>query len=410
MPADRLLGADFVRASACLIVLFHHLSQRMSFRADFGWLEGFRVFTQIGTFGVAMFFVLSGFLLARPFWAALDRGAPMPSLGAYALRRAARILPGFWLALSVSFILSVTVFGFAPDGQLWLRYLAGVLALADWHWVTFFPVEIDGPLWSISFEVTSYVLLALALAAVFGLTRGSGIARLLASRLLWLGVIAIALVLHWLYVRLYPIDAQGRGWQFGLIGGAKYWMPRFNPFAFFAMFAIGSLAAGVQVWLARRRHWAFDLVALAGIALVVWGFYLQSRAGGTEGYSVLGVPYGYPWFELAIGLVLVATPSSVLVGRFLDNPVTRYVAQISFGIYVWHYSVLELVRFYWAPGFGLGGERDPVRFIAVSLVIGGITVLIAHLSYRLMEKPVIEWARRRERGRADEPTLSPAAG
>src|SRR5688572_21954674 len=96
---ERLLGADFVRAAACLTVLAHHLGQRMSWRADFGPLDWLPVFSRIGTFGVSMFFVLSGFLLARPFWTALDEGRPMPSLKVYALRRAARIFPGYWFIL-----------------------------------------------------------------------------------------------------------------------------------------------------------------------------------------------------------------------------------------------------------------------------------------------------------------------
>src|SRR6186713_1297834 len=99
MTDSRLLGADFVRAAACLTVLFHHLAQRMSWDAKLGFMEWFRVFANMGTFGVAMFFVLSGFLLARPFWQALDSGDLLPSLRIYALRRAARIVPGFWLAL-----------------------------------------------------------------------------------------------------------------------------------------------------------------------------------------------------------------------------------------------------------------------------------------------------------------------
>ena len=125
MTDNRLNGADFVRAAACLTVLFHHLAQRMSWEDQLGAVEWFRIFAQIGTFGVAMFFVLSGFLLARPFWQALDRGEAAPSLRTYAMRRAARILPGFWLALIVTFVLSITVFGAKLDGQLVLRLFAG---------------------------------------------------------------------------------------------------------------------------------------------------------------------------------------------------------------------------------------------------------------------------------------------
>ena len=167
MTENRLLGADFARAAACLIVLFHHLAQRLSGGEILPALQVFRTFANNGTFGVAIFFVLSGFLLARPFWQALDKQQPMPSLRTYAMRRAARILPGFWLALTVTFVSTIAIFGVRLDGELLLRFLAGFLLVADWHWLTFFPVEVNGPLWSIGFEVTSYLLLPLGFALLF---------------------------------------------------------------------------------------------------------------------------------------------------------------------------------------------------------------------------------------------------
>ena len=99
---NRLLGADFLRATACLGVLLHHLAFRMDMNAVPDAAEPVLRFLVYGSFGVTVFFVLSGFLLARPFWLALDAGKPMPSLRTYALRRLARIVPGFWLALAVS--------------------------------------------------------------------------------------------------------------------------------------------------------------------------------------------------------------------------------------------------------------------------------------------------------------------
>ncbi|HEV2517545.1 MAG TPA: acyltransferase [Devosia sp.] len=407
MSDNRLNGADFVRAAACLTVLFHHLAQRMSWQDKLGGVEWFRVFAQIGTFGVAMFFVLSGFLLSRPFWQALDRGEPAPSLRVYAMRRAARILPGFWLALLVSFVLSITVFGAVLDGQLVLRLVAGIFTVADWHWITLFPVEVNGPLWSISFEVTSYLLLPLGFAALFFLGRWSGTGW--QSRLLWVGVIGLALVAHWLFARYVQVDAQQRGWDHGLIGGAKYWMPRFNPFGFFAMFAIGALAGGLQVRWAKYRHALFDLIAVAAFA---WGIYLmqqQLSAETSDGWGWLGVPYGFPWFVLAVGLFLSTSPSSAVLGQLLDNPVTRYIAKISFGIYIWHYPVLELVRVYWDPKIDHGQSPDPTRFVVTCAIITVITFIVAHLSYHLVEKPVIQWARGKERRRVGSATVSAAA-
>ncbi len=407
MTDTRLAGADFMRCAACLTVLFHHLAQRMSWDHDLGWMEWFRPFADMGTFGVAMFFVLSGFLLARPFWLALDRREPMPSLRTYAARRAARILPGFWAALLVSFLLSITVFGAALDWQLVLRLLAGFLAVADWHWLTFFPVEVNGPLWSISFEITSYVLLPAMFALLFFAARFSGAGW--QSRLLWIGAIGLAVLAHWLFARYYRVDAHQRGWDYGLVGGAKFWMPRYNPLGFFAMFAIGALASGFQVRWSGYRNWLFDLVAIVAICwgLQRIGVQLDSRDGQSWGW--LGIPYGFPWFVLAVGLFLAASPSSVLVGRLLDNPPTRYIARISFGIYIWHYPVLELVRIWLDPLIDHGSSPEPLRFLTTSLIVTAISIVAAHLSWVLLEEPVIRWARRRERRRPTQGSELPAA-
>jgi len=409
MADTRLAGADFIRASACMIVLGHHLSQRMSWNSDLGWMEWMRVFTQTGGFGVSMFFVLSGYLLAQPFWSALDSGRPLLALRVYAIRRAARILPGYWLALTVTFILSITVFHYGLTPQLVLRYLSGVFLVADWHWVTLFPVEVNGPLWSISFEVTSYLLLPLGFIALFWLAPRVG--RGWRTRILWLGVIAAALIAHTLFVRFVHPGSLQRGWDYGLIGGAKLWMPNFNPFGFFAMFATGALAAGVQGRLARYRNLGFDGLALlaliAGIALLA----IQTTARGTESYGLLLVPHDFPWFHLTIAASLALLPSTVLLGRLLDNPVVRYLARISFGIYVWHYVVLELVRLWVAPDIDHGQMHDTVRMAWVSGLIIAVSILIAHTSFYLLENPIILWARGLEkRPEQGTPTLSPATG
>jgi peptidoglycan/LPS O-acetylase OafA/YrhL len=406
MIQSRLYGADFVRATACLLVVAHHLAPRLDGRADVGFMEWFRSFGQFGNFGVAMFFVLSGFLLARPFWQALDRGEAMPSLRVYALRRAARILPGYWLALWVTFVLTITVLGVPLDWILVLRALAGTLLVADWHWLTLFPVEVNGPLWSISFEVTSYLLLPLGFCALFAVGWSGWRARLL-----WLGVIGVALLAHWAFVTLSPIDNVDRGFEYGLVGGAKAWWPRFNPLGFFNMFAIGALAAGAQVQLARARSPAFDAIALSAAgAAVAWLLAVQLGMPTPDGWGWLDLPYGFPWFVLFVGLFLFAAPQSRMAGPMLDNPAVRYVARISFGIYVWHYVVLYLLGRWLAPDLAGGVVSDPWRFVLLSTLVVGLTMLIAHHSYRYIESPIMRWARGFERDAKSAPTLSPAAG
>jgi peptidoglycan/LPS O-acetylase OafA/YrhL len=386
----RLLGADFARASACLIVLFHHLTQKIDFRSPLGDADIAQVLANGGTFGVGIFFVLSGFLLARPFWQALDRSEPMPSLRIYALRRAARILPGFWLALTVTFVLSIVVWRATPDIWLWIRYFAGLFLVSDWHWLTFFPVEVNGPLWSIGFEATSYVLLPLGYIGIFAL---AGRLPRWATRLIFLGVPALALVGHVAFSSWVVVDPHRLGWEHGLQGGAKTWMPWFNPFAFFAMFAVGALAGGVQVMVGRIQHWVMDIICLA--ALVAAGLYMWGEAYREAGelYGWLKVPYRFPIMHLLVGLVLATGPSTILVGRLLDNAAARFLAQISFGIYIYHTIVIELIQVYFVPKFVFGTMTDGAVWLMATLASVSLSVVLAAASYRWLEAPVIAWAR-----------------
>ena len=51
--------------------------------------------------GVALFFLISGFLLYRPYALALVHGSEPPRLAAYAKRRFLRIVPAYWVALTL---------------------------------------------------------------------------------------------------------------------------------------------------------------------------------------------------------------------------------------------------------------------------------------------------------------------
>jgi len=404
MADARLAGADFVRAVACIMVVGSHVAQRISPSVLPGWGKSAQALWMMGTFGVGAFFVLSGYLLARPFWVALDAGRAMPSLRTYALRRAARILPGFYLALTVSFILSFTLLGFPFDGTLVLRYVAGLLMVADFHWLTWFPVEFNGPLWSIGCEITSYALLPIGLMLVFRLPMNGWI-----SRLTWLAIVIATVGAQVLVVRYLQPDSYHRSWDYGVVGGAKTWMPNYSPVGFFAVFALGALAASIQVRLARWRSMWFDLIGLAGVALIVWSFL--ARYPDVDSYGLANVPYDYPRFAIGVGMILCAVPSSVLLPRITERLPFIFLARISFGIYVWHYLLMEIVHSVWVPGYTYWSMTDRMQWALVSAGVVAAAMIVATISYYVLEAPVIRWARRLEtRPTPSSPTLAPAAG
>src|SRR3954452_21423955 len=113
---------DGLRAFAALTVLVGHTS----------FLSGFNGHGEIGAIasrldlGVAVFFVISGFLLYRPFVAARYEARPAPRVSRYARRRVLRIVPAYWLALTVLTIwpgLRGDVFGHWPVYYFFLQDL-----------------------------------------------------------------------------------------------------------------------------------------------------------------------------------------------------------------------------------------------------------------------------------------------
>ena len=101
-PSSRIAGIEGLRAFAAgAIVLLHAFSipAAAGLIVNSGWLT---VFTIPLNDGVPLFFVLSGFLLWRPFASAVVSGRELPSLRRYARNRVLRILPAYWAVLAVS--------------------------------------------------------------------------------------------------------------------------------------------------------------------------------------------------------------------------------------------------------------------------------------------------------------------
>ena len=105
-------------------------------------------------FGVTLFFLLSGFLLYRPWAKAAMTATTGPALGTYAVRRAARILPAYWVM--VIFTLLVL-----PEIQP-VRWQAWAVHLGLLHiYLPGFSLEGLTQTWSLATEVAFYVALPL---------------------------------------------------------------------------------------------------------------------------------------------------------------------------------------------------------------------------------------------------------
>ncbi len=402
----RISGADGVRALAALGVIFHHLFQKLQAGTQSPWLQDVHGMIIKGAAGVSVFFVLSGMLLSYPFWRAYFEKRPLPSLRHYVARRAARIMPGFYAALAVSFVVTAAIArnNGAHVTQPLRRLIAGATFTSEFHWITFFPDDTNGPLWSIGFEVFCYVLLPLFMLGLFAVKRRG-------RRIAWgYWVAAFALVLavnQWVTTTFIP-DDHGRGWEYGVIGGAKLWMPGYNPVGFFGHFTMGIFAAGfIAMWTtfhAGRRHWGFDVaagLAGAGILALFWAKRYPVEMDNTLSFQ--HQPYFFPLLAGMVAILLCGLAFSTVLGRAFDNPLFRYTAKVSFGLYIWHYLIILWVGRALEPDFlNYGGVADPWRLLEIGAFVLIVSYGVATVSWHLIERPFLEgrFSGRRKNGAA----------
>lgn len=90
---------DGYRAIAITAVVVLHVAFASGFMYRHSALGGYLFHLEVG---VSLFFAISGFLLYRPFVASRFAGRPAMSVRTYFRRRALRILPAYWVALTVA--------------------------------------------------------------------------------------------------------------------------------------------------------------------------------------------------------------------------------------------------------------------------------------------------------------------
>jgi ABC-type glycerol-3-phosphate transport system permease component/peptidoglycan/LPS O-acetylase OafA/YrhL len=386
-PTQTLLGADGIRTIACLMVILHHLAQRLEMQSQPAIVRDVQAFLMQGSAGVSAFFVLSGLLLSLPFWRRYLNGKPMPDMLEYTRRRAVRIVPGFYASLLISFVLTLA---FVPDVEKpWMRLIGGLGFTSALHYVTLFPVDLNGPLWSIGFEVICYFLMPLGMYALFKYFPARGFTFALKF---WLGLLIITLIINQFVISELVPDSINRGWDHGLVGGAKYWMPNYNVIGFFAHYALGVLAAGLLAERQRRKRdssYAFDALAILGFVGLI-GLLWTGRSMGDFDLSFQAQPYRYPLFALLIALLLVTLPFSRFLGRALEQRFFKYTAKLSFGLYIWHYLIMELIRLTHNNDFRYNGIRELPYLITLSVITLLLAYITAAVSYRHIESPFLE--------------------
>ena len=99
-----------VRAAGAIMVVLTHVAFNTG-QVTQGWTGA--ILARLD-FGVTLFFILSGFLLSRPFYLARCSGRSLPSVRHYYWKRALRILPLYWVVVAVALLADPANAGATP--------------------------------------------------------------------------------------------------------------------------------------------------------------------------------------------------------------------------------------------------------------------------------------------------------
>lgn len=389
--ADRFPLFDSLRGLAALCVVLAHIS----FFGNLSQLDSaIKPYVARLEIGVAMFFLISAFLIYRPFAAARLRGRPALRLRSYGWRRLLRVVPGYWVALTVVAVWlgSAYVFSYTPITPTFSA--EGAIAYYGLSQL-YFDNALGGGLpqaWTLSVEASFYLFVPLWAWGMRRLAPASP-DRLFRTELYALAGLALASLSYKLLVvatdGVSPIDTTPTPLLSSLPG-------------YLDMFALGMMLAVLSVRAQDRQLKTRLLTVLDRWPVLPWLvaailFWILSTRLGFTGEPSETMSSGTYFARhlllaaIAAALLLPAVFGDLrrgLVRRLLGSRALMFVGLVSYGIYGYHLAiVIQLVRWDFDGSF-LG---EPWLGWVVVTVPASIAAGV--LSYYLIERPALSLKR-----------------
>jgi peptidoglycan/LPS O-acetylase OafA/YrhL len=346
-----------MRFFAFLCVFFHHTLSRSSVGTMTAHVDLRSTITASFKFAVSLFFLLSGYLITTLLTMEKESSGRV-HLGAFYKRRIARIWPLYY-----GFVVLVMLVGVAVPRVQPSSYALAAFTFFSGNWYLVRGGEMLGALgilWSVNIEEQFYLVWP-----VF--TKYCD-----RRRLILLSIILMAIS----YAVLLRLGSHGSPLDSAV---------RFNTLVEMQFFAAGSLLAA---WLPRD-----GMTIPAPIRPLLGLLGLFSWAAGTYLFGADPAAHITPawWMPCALYAFVLAGCFALFFSFFgvprqwLPRPIL-WLGKISYGLYVYHVLVLSLTS-RWLAGLG----HTPAVSIARLCIDLLLTILLAGLSYRWLERPFLRW-------------------
>jgi peptidoglycan/LPS O-acetylase OafA/YrhL len=301
-----------------------------------------------GQFGVQIFFVLSGFVIALSL---SQKPLTTPRAWNFALRRQLRLDPPYFVALFALMLLHVAFGRAFPD----LKTLA--LNLTYLHNLANVP-QILGVAWTLCLEIQFYLafVVILALDRLFK-ARENAPFSMFAVHFVWItGLISCYLVQSGTPMQLYAL----------------------GPFSWF-YFAAGVLC--FWCWRGWAPLWTFGALLLGMTGAALWSFTHEANF----------VSASFEGIEAAVvtALILFVAAGRGTLETWSLGRVGQFAGRVSYSLYLMHAFTVEALM--WTTR-ALWGET--IGAWSGFLLALPVCFAVAQIFYVLIEKPSVQWAAR----------------
>lgn len=358
-----VVGIDGCRALACIGVFIVNYLNKVSFDSGGNYFD---IGVISGRFGIVTLIVLSGFGLSIPFWRSLIFKEPWPSTLKFLVRRFFRIAPLYYICLTALII----------HNQIWQEVGGWKDILLHFSFLHNYSngsyYSINSVFWVLPFFIHFYIILP----ALFWFGKGGA----KTACIVFSAVIVFAYCVHYYISSLAEasgIDIQNRVMMKSFL-------------AYLPHFLIGTLCG--CLYLQRQKSGAFEKLSRLGrasfwILIVVFIVALGTPLAqyGELPYSV----YHFPVTPILIALLILSAAAGS-ASTLLESLPVKTLALLSYGIFIFHYPVINLSLRY-LPKISI----DPLEHIYLTGVFAfAITSLIAAIAYIFIEKPVNSMTRK----------------
>ncbi len=321
--AERVASLTGIRAVAALLVMATHAAYATG-KYTHGYVG--LVYSRM-EIGVAIFFVLSGFLLFGPWVRAAATDGPAPSVRRYAWHRVRRIMPAYVVTVLVAYLVYHFRTAGPNPGHTWMglfRNLTLTQIYTD-NYLFSYPHQGLTQMWSLAVEVAFYVALPLLAYLLLVVLCGRR------WRPMWLltGLAGLAVITPLWLILVHSVD-----W---LPDGARLWLP-----SYLVWFVGGMMLAVLQAM--GVRAYALACIPLALICYLIVSTPIGGEAT-TSPFEMRDALVKVSFYAVIASLAVapLALGDRGWYARLLATRPMVFLGEISYEIFLIHLITMELV-------------------------------------------------------------------